>query len=125
MTSAELNAQEEQLRLQVNKLSTEKRKLFYQQEKQRIKDPDTYAVLNWFFAAGLHHFYLGKFQRGAVNLMLMLIGILTIYSFGIFLIVIVLLIELPQLLKSQQIVHQFNNQVMADILKQLADKPDT
>ena len=121
MTSEQLNAQEEQLRSEVNALSPEQRKLFYQQEKRLVKDPDTYAVLNWFFAAGLHHFYLGKFQRGAVNLMLMLIGILTIYSFGVFLIIVVLLIELPQLFKSQRIVHQYNNQVMADILKQLTD----
>ncbi|MBB1300795.1 MAG: TM2 domain-containing membrane protein YozV [Pseudoalteromonas rhizosphaerae] len=121
MTSEQLNAQEEQLRSEVNALSPEQRKLFYQQEKRLVKDPDTYAVLNWFFAAGLHHFYLGKFQRGAVNLTLMLIGILTIYSFGVFLIIVVLLIELPQLFKSQRIVHQYNNQVMADILKQLTD----
>ncbi|MGB6140564.1 MAG: TM2 domain-containing protein [Pseudoalteromonas rhizosphaerae] len=119
MTSEQLNAQEEQLRSEVNALSPEQRKLFYQQEKRLVKDPDTYAVLNWFFAAGLHHFYLGRFQRGAVNLTLMLIGILTIYSFGVFLIIVVLLIELPQLFKSQRIVHQYNNQVMADILKQL------
>ena len=119
MTQEELNIQEEQLRSEVNALSPEQRKLFYQQEKRLVKDPDTYAVLNWFFAAGLHHFYLGKFQRGAVNLTLMLIGILTIYSFGVFLIIVVLLIELPQLFKSQRIIHQYNNQVMADILKQL------
>ncbi|MFK3865803.1 TM2 domain-containing protein [Pseudoalteromonas rhizosphaerae] len=121
MTSEQLNAQEEQLRSEVNALSPDQRKLFYQQEKRLVKDPDTYAVLNWFFAAGLHHFYLGRFQRGAVNLTLMLIGILTIYSFGVFLIIVVLLIELPQLFKSQRIVHQYNNQVMADILKQLTD----
>tara|TARA_B100001059_G_C17347649_1_gene338993 strand:- start:150 stop:518 length:369 start_codon:yes stop_codon:yes gene_type:complete len=121
MTPEQLNAQEEQLRSEVNTLSPDQRKLFYQQEKRLVKDPDTYAVLNWFFAAGLHHFYLGKFQRGAVNLTLMLIGILTIYSFGVFLIIVVLLIELPQLFKSQRIVHQYNNQVMADILKQLTD----
>ncbi|MBB1308872.1 TM2 domain-containing protein [Pseudoalteromonas sp. SR41-8] len=121
MTSEQLNDQEEQLRSEVNALSPEQRKLFYQQEKRLVKDPDTYAVLNWFFAAGLHHFYLGRFQRGAVNLTLMLIGILTIYSFGVFLIIVVLLIELPQLFKSQRIVHQYNNQVMADILKQLTD----
>ena len=119
MTQEELNIQEEQLRSEVNALTAKQRKLFYQQEKRLVKDPDTYAVLNWFFAAGLHHFYLGKFQRGAVNLTLMLIGILTIYSFGVFLIIVVLLIELPQLFKSQRIVHQYNNQVMADILKQL------
>ena len=121
MTPEQLNAQEEQLRSEVNALSPDQRKLFYQQEKRLVKDPDTYAVLNWFFAAGLHHFYLGRFQRGAVNLTLMLIGILTIYSFGVFLIIVVLLIELPQLFKSQRIVHQYNNQVMADILKQLTD----
>ena len=119
MTQEELNIQEEQLRSEVNALTAKQRKLFYQQEKRLVKDPDTYAVLNWFFAAGLHHFYLGKFQRGAVNLTLMLIGILTIYSFGVFLIIVVLLIELPQLFKSQRIIHQYNNQVMADILKQL------
>lgn len=123
MTSEELNAQEEQLRAKVNALPTEQRKQFYQLQKHHIKDPDTYAVLNWFFAAGLHHFYLGKFQRGAVNLTLMLIGLLTIYSFGILLIIIVLLIELPQLFKSQRIVHQYNNHIMADILKQFSDKP--
>ncbi|MDQ9091097.1 TM2 domain-containing protein [Pseudoalteromonas haloplanktis] len=119
MTSAELNAEEEQLRSQVNALSAEERKLFYQQLKARVKDPDTYAVLNWFFAAGLHHFYLGKFQRGAVNLALMLIGLLTINSVGIFLIIFVLLIELPQLFKSQLIVQQYNNHVMSDILNHL------
>ncbi|BDF93506.1 TM2 domain-containing protein [Pseudoalteromonas sp. KAN5] len=119
MTSAELNAEEEQLRSQVNALSAEERKLFYQQLKARVKDPDTYAVLNWFFAAGLHHFYLGKFQRGAVNLTLMLIGLLTINSVGIFLIIFVLLIELPQLFKSQLIVQQYNNHVMSDILSHL------
>ncbi|MGO2168067.1 TM2 domain-containing protein [Pseudoalteromonas sp.] len=121
MTSEELNAQEEQLRAKVNALPTEQRKQFYQLQKRHIKDPDTYAVLNWFFVAGLHHFYLGKFQRGAVNLTLMLIGLLTIYSFGILLIIIVLLIELPQLFKSQRIVHQYNNRIMADILKQFSD----
>ena len=119
MTSAELNAEEEQLRSQVNALSAEERKLFYQQLKARVKDPDTYAVLNWFFAAGLHHFYLGKFQRGAVNLTLMLIGLLTINSVGIFLIIFVLLIELPQFFKSQLIVQQYNNHVMSDILNHL------
>lgn len=119
MTSAELNAEEEQLRSQVNALSAEERKLFYQQLKAHVKDPDTYAVLNWFFAAGLHHFYLGKFQRGAVNLTLMLIGLLTINSVGIFLIIFVLLIELPQLFKSQLIVQQYNNHVMSDILNHL------
>lgn len=88
---------------------------------QRIKDPDTYAVLNWFFVAGLHHFYLANYPRGVVNLTLMLIGLLWIESVGLLLILLVFLIELPQLFKSQQIVHAYNNRVMKTLLHELQE----
>ena len=119
MDTHQLKQQEEQLRSEINQLTSEQRKHYYQQEKIRIKDPDTYAVLNWFCAAGLHHFYLGNYPRGAINFLLMLCGLLFIESFGIFLILLVLLMELPQLFKSQQIIHKYNNQVMQDILLEL------
>ncbi|WP_404341838.1 TM2 domain-containing protein [Pseudoalteromonas mariniglutinosa] len=121
MTPEQLKDEEEQLRSQVNQLSNDTRKTFYQQQQQRIKDPDTYAVLNWFFVTGLHHFYLANNPRGMVNLTLMLIGLLLIESVGLLLILLVFLIELPQLFNSQQIVHAYNNRVMKTLLHELQE----
>lgn len=121
-TSERLNDEEEQLRQQIRQLSDEQRKCYFRHEQQRLKDPDTYAVLNYFFLAGLHHFYLGKFARGMVNLVLMLIGILLLKPLpwlGGGLIVAVLLIELPQLFNAQNIVHRHNNQQIRDLLQQV------
>jgi len=119
MDATQLKQQEEALRDDIAKLPKEVRKTYYQLEEQRVKDPDTYAVLNWFFAAGLHHFYLGKHLFGACNLVLMLVGLLFIETYGIFLILLVFIVELPQLFRSQNIVHQYNNQVMLDTLNEL------
>ena len=63
-----LRLEENELRLRIAALSVEQKRLYYAQELQQIKDPDTYAALNWFFIAGLHHFYLGKWQKGVMNL---------------------------------------------------------
>ena len=52
--------EEEALRSEINHLPDELRAQFYNEVKNKIKDPDTYAALNWFFICGLHHFYLGK-----------------------------------------------------------------
>lgn len=111
--------QEETLRSKVAQLSPELRKQYYQLEEQLVKDPDTYAVLNYFFAAGLHHFYLGKVARGVVNLVLMLIGLALIPYHGWVLIIFVCVVELPQLFNSQKIVRQYNIDVMREILDEL------
>lgn len=111
--------QEETLRSKVAQLSPELRKQYYQLEEQQVKDPDTYAVLNYFFAAGLHHFYLGKVARGVVNLVLMLIGLALIPYHGWVLIIFVCVVELPQLFNSQKIVRQYNIDVMREILDEL------
>ncbi|WP_269519601.1 TM2 domain-containing protein [Alteromonas sp. BMJM2] len=119
MDDIALREQEEALRNKAAQLSAELRKQYYQFEEQLVKDPDTYAVLNYFFAAGLHHFYLGKVARGVVNLVLMLIGLALISYHGWVLIVLVCLIELPQLFNSQKIVRQYNIDVMREILDEL------
>ncbi len=111
--------QEEALRNKAAQLSPELRKQYYQIEEQLVKDPDTYAVLNYFFAAGLHHFYLGKVARGVVNLIVMLIGLALIPYHGWVLIIFVCVIELPQLFNSQKIVRQYNIDVMREILDEL------
>ena len=56
--------EEERLRKLVRELPDDKRLQFFQQVETDLKDPDTYATLNFLFIAGLHHFYLGKWFRG-------------------------------------------------------------
>ncbi|MGR5078894.1 hypothetical protein [Photobacterium swingsii] len=118
---AALKQQEDNLRGQVRQLTDAQRKQYYQLEVDQVKDPDTFAVLNWFFVAGLHHFYLGKFVRGGVNLSLFLLSILLLVIFpnhwvGYSVLIGILVIELPQLLNSQNIVHHHNNQIMTKCL---------
>jgi TM2 domain-containing membrane protein YozV len=119
----ELRQEEDQLREQIASLSLEQKKQYYAQELQQIKDPDTYAALNWFFVAGLHHFYLGKWQRGLVNILFMVIGLILYFSsvftvIGVSLILFIFIIELPQLFNSENIIHRYNNQLMKKLLKQ-------
>lgn len=116
MNLEQLHEEEEQLRKQVRELGTEQRKQFYQLQEQQIKDPDTYAVLNYFFVAGLHHFYLRKYLWGSIDLTLMIVGILTFPIGGFVLLILLVLLELPQLFMSQRIVQRYNNQVMRDCL---------
>ena len=125
MIEKSLRQEEEQLREQITLLNSEQKKSYYALEVAQVKDPDTYAALNWAFLAGLHHFYLGKWQRGLLNLVLMLIGVLFYLSqlpalLGAGVILLVFIIELPQLFNSQQIIHQYNNDVMKRLLKQVS-----
>ena len=115
---------EENLRTLVRQLSEADRKEFYQDFSNRIKDPDTYAVLNFFFVTGLHHFYLKKYARGSMNLFIFVFGISLLFSAsteglgaGIFLILFIILIELPALFRSQIIVKDYNNRLTERILE--------
>ncbi|MCW8831822.1 MAG: TM2 domain-containing protein [Colwellia sp.] len=123
MNNEDLQQEENQLREQVASLSVAQKRQYYAQELQHIKDPDTYAALNWAFVAGLHHFYLGKWQRGLLNLFLMFIGVMLYFSsafslLGLALVLAVFIIELPQLLNSQNIIYHYNNQLMRRLLQQ-------
>ncbi|RJE76963.1 hypothetical protein BGP78_01570 [Pseudoalteromonas sp. MSK9-3] len=122
MDDSILRAREDALRQSVSELPEDARKQYYQLELELIKDPDTYAVLNYFFAAGLHHFYLGKTLRGMINLVLMLIGLATLSSIGIFVILLVIVIELPQLFRSQKIITEHNITVMEDVINELKSR---
>lgn len=81
MSSEQLRDEEEALRKQIRELTPEQRKEYFRLEGEQIKDPDTYAVLNWLVMAGLHHFYLGKTQRGVINLCVMLLGLVLLPFF--------------------------------------------
>ena len=123
----QLRQEENQLREQIASLSDEQKKQYYTQELQHIKDPDTYATLNWIFIAGLHHFYLGRWQRGLINLVLMLSGLLFYFSgilsiLGVVLILFVFILELPQLFNSENVIHRYNNELMKRLLEQFYGK---
>ncbi len=114
---------EEALRLQVRQLDDPQRKQFYHQFNQQMKDPDTYAVLNYLFLAGLHHFYLGKVMRGWINLSVFAFGLLLIAVglgwFGAGVILVISVIELKALFQSEAIVTDHNNRIMEGLLSQV------
>lgn len=115
-----LKDEEEALRQQIAQLSPNQKKLYYRLEVKRIKDPDTYAALNYFFIVGLHHFYLGKNLNAVIDIALLVIGLLTITSYGWVLLAAVSLYECFQLFNSQKILHQYNNQVMRSTLAEVS-----
>jgi TM2 domain-containing membrane protein YozV len=118
----EIRQDEEKLRATVRDLPDEDRARYHREFQRRYRDPDTFAVLNWFFMAGLHHFYLGRVLRGAVNLLLMTTGLVSLAvlpPLGILLIAAVVVIELPALFRSQVIVADHNVDTGWEILESL------
>ena len=108
--------EEEALRLLIRDLPDEQRKEFYRLAKQKLKDPDTFAVLNYIFITGLHHFYLGHWLRGIINLIGFIIAItllvMGLWKLGLALMILLSLTEIYALFRSQLIVQDYNNQVM-------------
>ena len=123
-----VNEQQEQIRRQARELSEEKRKLYYRLLEKRLKDPDTYATLNYIFIAGLHHFYIGKWQLGLLNISAFGGGIALIISgfveVGIAVIVGIALYELYELFRSQVIVQAHNNQICQTALTEIQNQTE-
>lgn len=127
LSKEKIEQQEEKIREEINQLSDDQRRKFYAIVKKRIKDPDTYAVLNWFFVAGLHHFYLGRVVRGLVDLSVFFAGIVLILTgsgigLGILMIFGILIIELNALFRSQVIVQHHNNKIAREVLDSIKSK---
>jgi TM2 domain-containing membrane protein YozV len=120
LKQSEVDAREEELRLLVRDLPDEQRKAFYERAEKELKDPDTFAVLNYLFIAGLHHFYLGRWLRGLINLVVFSAGIYLIYldqwSNGLIIIGIITVLEFYALFRSQIIAKHYNNRISAEIL---------
>ncbi len=118
----ELNLEETDVREQVALLSEPQRRQYQGLEKAALKSPSTYALLNWFFLIGLHHFYLHRWVRGVINLALSLVGLTLIIVDdnridGGSLLLAVAIIEVPQLLNYEHLVHAFNIRVMRQCLR--------
>lgn len=118
----EVDAEEETLRQAIRELSDDQRREFYSRAGKGVKDPDTYAVLNWFFVTGLHHFYLGRWQRGLIDIGALIIAIgcflVGLIWFGVILLVVVYSWELWELFRSQIIVQDWNNRLYRKLLLQ-------
>lgn len=118
MNNDDVKKEEELLRNKILLLSDENRKVFYENVEKQIKDPDTYATLNFLFLTGLHHFYLQKWLKGAINLSLFVLGLILLfgstfsYGFGLGILLAVFILELNELFRSQIIVQDYNNKVL-------------
>jgi len=125
MTTDEALQKEESLRVRASELEDSKRKIYYARLNKLLKDPDTYAVLNWIFLAGLHHFYLKNYLRGFANLFIFIIGVILLFNsyflYGSIVIGVILVAELYELFFSQSIVLEYNNNVSEQILLELDD----
>ena len=122
----EIIKEEDILRKEIKNLPDDMKKVFYSKIEHEIKDPDTYAVLNWLFIAGIHHFYLKKWLNGFINIGVFIVGILllfssddTLFGIGIGMLLTLFIVELIQLFKSQNIVQDYNNIVTKKILDEL------
>ncbi len=120
LKQSEVDAHEEEIRLAVRDLPDEVRKCYFQQAESRLKDPDTYAVLNYLFIAGLHHFYLGRWIRGLINLVVFGGGVYLLFleqwKNGLIVIAVITVLELYALFRSQIIVQHYNNCISEEIL---------
>lgn len=123
VSTSDVHRETERLREQARALDDEQRRRFYEQAGARLRDPDTYAVLNWMFF-GFHHFYLGRWLRGAVNLLIVALGVLLmaagLVAIGASIVIALSVVELLQLFRSQVIVADYNNDVQADVLQRIA-----
>lgn len=123
MNKDEVEKQEDLLRDEINNLDKEKKKLFFEKVEKEIKDPDTYASLNFLFLTGVHHFYLQKWLKGSINLGLFIIGLVLLfgstfsYGIGLGMIIAIVILELNELFKAQIIIQDYNNKVLEENLK--------
>ena len=117
-----VDAEEERIRACVAELPDAARVIFYQKLTRELKDPDTYAVLNWCFLIGFHHFYLKQWLRGLLNIAVAIVGISILFTsswlLGVILLVIIAIFELAGLFRSQIIIQDYNNQLMQALLNE-------
>lgn len=118
----QLEKNEDLLRSQVNSLPDDQKKEFYKRQSKRLKDPDTYATLNWFFVGGFHHCYLGKYALFALELTLLtvsIIGLVLGHSSALLILALLVIYELPQLFFSQKIARQHNYKLSCEIFNEV------
>jgi hypothetical protein len=123
-----IDAEEDRLRAAAARLPDSERAAFYREARRRFRDPDTYAVLNWFFMVGLHHFYLGRHLRGLLDIALVAGGVALMIAghglAGLTAVLVVFVLELQALFRSQVIVQAWNNRIQRALLREYGMDPD-
>ncbi len=113
-------AEVERLRVRAAALPDTKRHVFYKRLSAELKDPDTYAALNWFFVVGLHHFYLRHYLQGLLTILAFALGVALLFTSiwltGIVLLLAITVYECYQLFQAQLIVQAWNNRLMQRLL---------
>ena len=79
MSAREAELEEERLRVAVRTLSEDQRRRFYDIASPWLRDPDTYAALNWSLLAGMHR-RLGRWLRGSTTLLCFIGGVAALFS---------------------------------------------
>lgn len=119
----EVQEKEDSIRTLVRELPDDGRLMFFKETEKKLKDPDTYATLNYIFIAGLHHFYLGKWGRGLVNIVIFWVGVTLLFTdyvgVGVIIIMALSIFELYELFNSQTIVQKHNNNLMEEIYRSI------
>lgn len=116
----ELNLDETELREQVALLPEVQKEAYRRCEQAAFKRPGTYAALNTLFFLGVQHFYLRRWLRGLISLALgltsatLLLGGQVLYGFAVLLALAI--VEIPQLLNYEHLVHAYNNNSMRQCL---------
>ena len=120
---------EEGLRVRLRSLDDSQRKEVFRRFNRCLKDADSYAVLNYVFIAGLHHFYLGKWARGLVNIAIfwVAVGLMLAGSIvaGLIILLAITVFELRELFQSQVIVLAYNNDQLERLLDELGGTRNT
>ena len=119
---------EEKIRILAGQLPGDKRLLFWTEVQKKLKDPDTYAAMNFAFMFGLHHFYVGKWCRGLLAISLFVLGLITLFvvpMVGVLLIACVICSAIPALFRSDTIVRQYNNELMEQMYRQVKNDTPT
>lgn len=122
-----LDAEQEAIDAAVAELPAALRERFYTESTAAYKDPDTYSALAYLFIAGLHHFYLNRWGRGAIDLSFNFAGLLIggygivrnhlpTVLFGGAIVVAMAISELIYLFRSQSIVKRYNLDKQRDLL---------
>jgi TM2 domain-containing membrane protein YozV len=122
-----LDAEQEAIDAAVAELPATQRQEFYDRAAERFKDPDTYSTLCYMFIAGLHHFYLNRWGRGAIDLSFNFAGFLIVgvgifqnrlptVLFGAAIILAMAISELTFLFRSPSIVKRYNLDTQREIL---------
>ncbi len=118
-----IQQKEEHIRQLVRALPDHKRLKFFKETEMKLKDADTYAALNFVFVAGIHHFYLGKWARGLVNIIIFFTGVVMLFTgliaIGIFILIAITIVELYALFRAQLIVQDYNNNLMEAIYRDI------